>query len=68
MFPVLSDNYIEHSLYINPLYSIPTFTEQKIKFFIREFYSKCDQIQSLLRISSYLPKKSLMGNFMSYIV
>ena len=36
---------------------------QKMKFFINEFFSKCDQIRRKLRICSRLLKKSLMGNF-----
>ena len=35
---------------------------QKMKFFIQDFFSKCDQIRSLLRIWSHLLKKSLMEN------
>ena len=31
-----------------------------MKFFIRDFFSKCDQICSFLRIWSHLLKKSLM--------
>ena len=38
-------------------------TAQKIKFFINDFFSKCDQIRSFLRIWSHLLKKSLMENF-----
>ena len=38
-------------------------TAQKMKFFITEFFSKCDQIRSFLRIWSHLLKKSLMKNF-----
>ena len=38
-------------------------TAQKIKFSIKDFFSKCDQIHSFLRIWSYLLKKSLMVNF-----
>ena len=38
-------------------------TEQKMKFSIKDFFSKCDQISRKLRIWSYLLKKSLMGNF-----
>ena len=34
-----------------------------MKFSIKDFISKCDQIRSLLRIWSHLLKKSLMGNF-----
>ena len=38
-------------------------TAQKIKFFIKDFFSKCNQIRSLLRIWSHLLKKFLMENF-----
>ena len=38
-------------------------TAQKMKFFIKDFFSKCDQIRSSLRIWSHLLKKSLMENF-----
>ena len=34
-----------------------------MKFPIKDFFSKCDRIRSFLRIWSYLPKKSLMENF-----
>ena len=34
-----------------------------IKFFIKDFFSKCDQIRSFLRIWSHLLKKSLAENF-----
>ena len=40
-----------------------TFAEQKLKFFIKDFVSKCDQIRRKLRIWSHLLKKSLMENF-----
>ena len=39
------------------------FTAQKIKFSIKDFFSKCDQIRRKLRICSHLLKKSLMENF-----
>ena len=35
----------------------------KMKFSIKHFFSKCDQIHSFLRICSHLLKKSLMDNF-----
>ena len=35
-------------------------TAQKMKFFIKDYFSKCDQIRSVLRIWSHLLKKSLM--------
>ena len=38
-------------------------TAQKMKFSIKDFFSKCDQICSFLRIWSSLLKKSLMVNF-----
>ena len=41
----------------------PRFTAQKLKFFIKDFLSKCDQIRRKLRIWSHLQKKSLMENF-----
>ena len=38
-------------------------TAQKMKFSIKDFFSKCDQIRSFLRICSHLMNKSLMENF-----
>ena len=38
-------------------------TAQKMKFSIKDFFSKCDQILRKLRICSYLLKKSLIENF-----
>ena len=38
-------------------------TAQKMKFSIKDFFSKCDQIRSLLRIWSHLLKKSFVENF-----
>ena len=40
-----------------------THTAQKMKFSIKDFFSKCDQICSFLLIWSHLLKKSLMENF-----
>ena len=34
-----------------------------MKFSIKDFFSKCDQIRSFLRIWLHLLKKSLMENF-----
>ena len=42
---------------------IVMFTVQKMKFSIKDFYSKYDQIPSFLRIWSYLLKKSLVRKF-----
>ena len=38
-------------------------TAQKVKFSIKDLFSKCDQIWTFLRIWSHLLKKSLMENF-----
>ena len=38
-------------------------TAQKMKFSIKDFFRKCDQIHRKLRIWSHLLKKSLMENF-----
>ena len=38
-------------------------TLQKMKFPIKDFFSKCDQIGKKLRIWSHLLKKSLIENF-----
>ena len=38
-------------------------TVQKVKFSIKDFFSKRDQIRSFLPIWSHLLKKSLMENF-----
>ena len=38
-------------------------TSQQKKFPITDFFSKCDQILSFLRIWSHLLKKSVMENF-----
>ena len=43
-------------------YMVPN-TSQKMKFSIRDFFSKCDQICSVLRIWSLILKKYLMENF-----
>ena len=40
-----------------------TFTAQKMKFSINDFFSKCDQIRRFLRIWSHLLNRSLMVNF-----
>ena len=42
---------------------IVVYTSQKMKFFIKGFFSKCNQICRKLRIGSHFLKKSLMENF-----
>ena len=39
------------------------YAAQKMKFSIKDFFSKCDQIRMKLQIWSHLPKKPLMENF-----
>ena len=41
---------------------------QKMKFSIKDFFRKCDQIRSFLSIWSHLMKKFLMENFSFYAV
>ena len=43
---------------VNGIYS-----KKKKKFLYNNFFSKCDQIPSILAIWSYLLKKSLLENF-----
>ena len=40
-----------------------TDTAQKMRFSVKDFFSKGDQIRRQLRIWSHLQKKSLMENF-----
>ena len=40
-----------------------SFTVQKMKFCLKDFFSKCDQICSFQRIWSHLLNKSLIENF-----
>ena len=47
---------------------IARYTAQKMKFSIKDFFSKCDQIRRKLRIWSHLLKKSLTENFISCAV
>ena len=44
------------------------FTAQKMKFSIKDFFSKCDQIRRKLLICSHLLKNSLMGNFLCSVL
>ena len=44
------------------------FTAQKMKFSIKDFFGKCDEICRKLRIWSHLLKKSLMENFIFCVV
>ena len=42
-------------------------TAQKMKFSTADFFSKCNQIRSLLQIWSHLLKKSVMENFIFFV-
>ena len=44
------------------------YTVQKMKFFIMDFFRKCDQIHIFVWIWSHLLKKSLMENFFFFWV
>ena len=44
-------------------YDLSNVIAQKMKFSIKDFLSKCDQIPGKLRIWSHFLKKSLMKNF-----
>ena len=43
-------------------------TSQKIKFSVKDYFSKCDQIRRKLQIWSHLLKQSFMENFAFYVV
>ena len=45
-----------------------THAAQNMKFCIKDFFSKCEQILSFLRIWSNSPNKSLMENFILWAV
>ena len=45
-----------------------SYTAQKLRFYIKDFFSKCDQIRSFRRIWSYLLKRSLMKNLIFCVV
>ena len=54
------------ALYIllkSPSYLYRCITEQKMKFSIKDFFSKCDEIRRKLWIWLHLRKKSSMENF-----
>ena len=60
--------YCKQNLYVAWIYRCfvvfrAYYTAQKIKFSIKNFSSKCDQIRRFLRNWSHLLEKSLMGNF-----
>ena len=50
-------------MYIKHFFKLCGLHYTKMKFSIKEFFSKCDQIHRKLQIWSHLLKKSLMENF-----
>ena len=58
-------DYGESNIYMlkNKHFGRDAMAAQKMKFSIKDFFSKCDKIRSKLRIWSHLLKKSLMANF-----
>ena len=62
---------IQNITYLNYLtfpLSLDTDTAQKMKFPIKDLFSKCDQIRRKLPVWSHLLNKSLMENFIFYVV
>ena len=57
-YEMLTQEFAESSWYITYYY-----TAQKMKFSVKDFFSKCGQIRRKLRIWSHLLKKSFMENF-----
>ena len=55
----LTENLLKISVSLSGKY----YTTQKMKFSIKAFFSKCDQIRSFQRIWSHILKKSLIENF-----
>ena len=50
-------------MYLNLKLIITGDTAQKMKFSIKDFFSKCDQVHRKLRIWSHLLKRSITENF-----
>ena len=59
----VNTHFIDNARVFNPKRHLNNGTVQKMKFPIKDFFSKYDQIRSFLRIWSHLLKKSLMENF-----
>ena len=63
ILPLYGNMRIRENPYSDIFYSMHVPIAQKMKFSIKDLFSKCDQIRSFLRIWSHLLKKSLMENF-----
>ena len=50
-------------IYFSLTVCFSNYTAQKVKFSINDFFSKCNQIRSILRIWTHLLNKFLMKNF-----
>ena len=62
---ILTERYWTYSLLD---LSIKVCTAQKMKFSVKDFFSKCDPIRRRLQIWSHLLKKSLMENCIFCVV
>ena len=60
---IFSQKYLTIFIHYVLLRKAPYKTAQKMKFSIKDFSSKCDQIRSFLRIWSHLLETSLIENF-----
>ena len=59
-----SGNFVRNLIWSDTLFCfIFADSAQKMKFFVKDFFTKCDQIRRKMRISSHLLKKSLMKIF-----
>ena len=56
------------SVLSTPLDGCNSLTAEKMKFSMKAFFSKCDQLRRKLRIWLHLLKKSLMKNFTFCVV
>ena len=63
--PILNNSpqLVQHLSFQKKYFIFTLITAQKMKFSIKNFFSKCDQVRRKLRIWSHLLKKSLMDNF-----
>ena len=61
--PLDQKHKVNYKIYDFTTWLANTYTAQKMKFSIKDFFSKNDQIRIFLRIQSHLLKKSLMENF-----
>ena len=69
-FGFFAQAFIVYNLQITfrPEFIFGEITAQKMKFSIKDFFSKCDQIRRKLWICSHLLKKSLMENYIFFIL